>query len=458
MIEQFGAIYDINPLYVAKPNKDFIRRIFFNALDNDLLYVKNFDGSIELLSSFIGAIPAFALTHAELLAKALASDLIIGGVYLITDFRTRYIIPNTAVVDTGAIEPLIVTASNVNTINAFAISSQFPQDEILYELEDSTTSGGDRGRIFYRKDNLINVSAGYNWRVVKFRRWETAPASGIYTVITDNGGAFLDFFTFNNSASAANCQQTSLLEITAFGISTFGAPTDKLNNTILNAVCLDTIIEHDNFNNTITADIIGGNRIQVAFIGNTINSVGGEIVDNIISPAFVNNTIGLEFRENNIKFQFTGNQIGDNFMQNVIASNFFLNTINNDFQRNVIGQNFALNLIGDDFADNVVGSDAQANIINNNFSVNQIFTKFQNNIILDNFTSNIVGGAFDGNINIQDNFRYNTITQGLSGIDFLAATHVYGDYTKNIFKNSAVVYRLSYVDGADTVIYTAVNA
>lgn len=455
MQEQYSVLYLTDPSAIAIPDTGKLR-LFRSIIDN-LYYVRKPDGSYELFGAGI-PVPQASVTYAQLVALQTGNQLITGQNYLITDFRTRHIIPNTAVVNTGPIEPLIVTASNTNEISYRAFSTSFKQNILHYEIVDSTTAGGDRGRIYYRYDTQSGVASWYNWRVVLFRRWEDAPGSGIFTVLTNNGNAFADFYTFNNSASAVDCEQTSIDQITDFGIAILGAPTDKLNNIVFDAPCINNGFAQDNFNSTIIADIIAQNSTGVGFVGNTINAGVGQFVDNVVAPVFINNVIGAEFRENRIGFQFANNQIGDNFLQNLIGSNFFFNTIGNDFKRNIVRDDFALNLIGDFLEDNLIGSQAQANIIGMNFSVNQIFTKMQNNVIEDNFTSNIIGGAFDGNINIHNDFRRNQIRQGLSGVDFDLATHVYADYDKNIFKNSVAVYRLSYVDGADTVIYTATNA
>ena len=141
-----------------------------------------------------------------MLALSLSNSFVTGDFYLITDFRTRHIIPNTAVPNVGGVEPIILQAASINKLYKEALSTIFASDTIYYELVDSTTSGGDRGRIYYRQDASYN-STGYDWRVVLFRRWETFVGSGIYTSLTDplGGGAFLDFYTFNNSPVALGC-------------------------------------------------------------------------------------------------------------------------------------------------------------------------------------------------------------------------------------------------------------
>lgn len=96
-------------------------------------------------------IPAGCLTdvtYDELLALIVGNGLEAGCFYCITDFQTVHIIPNTAIVHEGTIEPIIVQANTTNSIHTEAISTIFDSAEIFYEVVDSTTSGGNKGRIW----------------------------------------------------------------------------------------------------------------------------------------------------------------------------------------------------------------------------------------------------------------------------------------------------------------------
>ena len=119
-----------------------------------------------------------------------------------------------------------------------------------------------------------------------------------------------------------------------------------------------------------------------------------------------------------------------------------------EFNRVTIGYGFYSNTIGDGFNYNTIGDYFFSNTIGDNFSSNTIGNGFYSNTIGKDFYSNTIG----------DGFNYNTIDYSPNGIDFTSATHVYGNYTCKIFRNSTGSFRLSYVDGTDTVIYTDVNA
>lgn len=138
-------------------------------------------------------------TYANISALATAGSLIPGTWYKITDFATVHTIPNTAVTNTGATEPLILLAETASTFHIRAISETYKQDIIYYELVDSSTAGGTKGRIYYREDTLLNIKTWYDFRNVKFRKWENTLASTKYVKTTDPGGgvAYSDLYTFD---------------------------------------------------------------------------------------------------------------------------------------------------------------------------------------------------------------------------------------------------------------------
>ena len=137
------------------------------------------------------------------------------------------------------------------------------------------------------------------------------------------------------------------------------------------------------------------------------------------------------YNDNNVFLgNFYWNQIGDLFRNNTIGNSFTQNTVDTIFQNNAIKSSFQYNKIGDYFNGNTVGDN------------------FQRNTIESFFVNNTVG----------NNFRSNQIDYSPQSTDFSLATHVYGDYTCNIFRRSNGTLRLSYINGSDVIQYTAVNA
>lgn len=388
---------------------------------------------------------ALPYTYAEL--EALISDnlLVANTSYLITDFRTKHIIPNTDVVNTGTTEPIIVIAASENTIFNTAYSTLFPSDVILYEFVDSTTAGGDRGKIYYRKDCIKNNSRGYDWRNVKFRRWETEPDSGIFTVITDNDGAYEDFYAFANSASAASCENNDFGIITDYDIDTFGAPTDKLDNFIIGNGCANNKIGSGSFNNTI------GNSLLQAKIGNHFsnNIIGNSCVDIIIGNHCIDNTIGNSFTDSTIGEDFNGNEVGNSFYFNTIGNEFISNTVGNSFFNNTIGDECDTSIFGNSFSNNAIGrscsgnnfgNSCELNVISDFYFSNTLGNSSSGNVIGNNFNTNVFGNAFSDN-KIGNRFNNNTGGNGFSsnpfiGDDFYNNTNIGNGFSYNTILNN----------------------
>jgi hypothetical protein len=143
-----------------------------------------------------------------------------------------------------------------------------------------------------------------------------------------------------------------------------------------------------------------------------------------------------------------GSKFGESFVNNTIGDNFLFNTISNNFGNNTIGDNFNNNTIGNNFNNNTIG---------NNFGYNTIGNSFGSNIIGNNFGSNIIGNFFSNNT-ISNFFGLNSIKVSLSSANFTSATHVYGEYNCEIFRRSDNTLQLSYIDGNNTIQYTAITA
>jgi hypothetical protein len=234
--------------------------------------------------------------------------LIPGQKYLITDFQTVHTIPNTAVVNTGPVEPLIVLAETVNTLSPNALSQSFSTDLLLYQFVDGTTAGGTKGRIYYRKDTIKNNSTWYDWRVVKFRRWING--FGQFVSVSPLPGAFIDSYTFNGSSSANACFNNSLGPVASnnpLGL------TDGLNNFLLRCEAENNFFDYNCMNSTVQGGALFtpppcfNNRVGPNFYNNIF---GASL--SIPSDAMQGNTIGAFFHDNTSQ-TFVDNNIGDYF-------------------------------------------------------------------------------------------------------------------------------------------------
>lgn len=265
-----------------------------------------------------------SITYAEILELETASKLVVNRKYLITDFETVHTIVNTSDTNTGSVEPLIVTAVDVNKLSKLAVSTVYPQDIIHYTTDNSALTGATKGVIYYREDTITNDSAWYDWRVVLFRRWEDASGSGVFTVLTDNTFAFQDFLTGLN------------------GDSSIGKPAagQQLNNTI-------------------------------AISGFFYTKIGNLCQDNTFAADVTECNIGDECQNNTVLGSFTNNIITAIFTGNIFGINCSANTLHGLFQNNVIGNGFLLNFSNCDFSNNAgTWNDCRNNTFLNDFTNN----------------------------------------------------------------------------------------
>ena len=118
-------------------------------------------------------------TYAELVAMAGDSELKAGSKYLMTDFQTLHIIPNTTDRnDTNKdipVEPLLLTAISDSEFDIRAISLTYPRDIIHYDIDNESwgvlVDAGSMGKITRRIDTVNNVEVCQDWRNCVFRRW-----------------------------------------------------------------------------------------------------------------------------------------------------------------------------------------------------------------------------------------------------------------------------------------------
>ena len=121
-------------------------------------------------------VPVIEVTYSELLNLKNTSSLVKGQNYLLTDYETTYIQPVTNVnKSSGVIEPLIITATDVNKLHNVCKSTLYPQDIVYYEITGDIgngygTEGFTKGKIYRRIDTQKNNDIGTDWRHVKYDR------------------------------------------------------------------------------------------------------------------------------------------------------------------------------------------------------------------------------------------------------------------------------------------------
>jgi hypothetical protein len=444
------------------------------------------------------------ITYAALVTAINASGLTAGAQYKITDYATKHYIVDasgTQYLDsiiTGVNEPLTVTASSSSTLEPVAYSALHPEDIIHYDfnpanwLDDFSFNNagviitGFKGVIYFRHDTLLDNYMGYDFRNCKFRRWKTnVPAWNIGT--TYNAGDYVNQDNFiYKSLTTLNVGNAP-----AYG-SAFWIPlldlslTEYWNN---NSTSQNGIVSGADFIDVKTfAEGVGSATYELCCrsnhfkgfkdssnfdIGGTIlsnnvfflqdqnyftvytNEIGAENFGNTIADYFMYNTIGSYFNLNRMSGSFANNVIGSYFNSNVVGNSFIKNTIGNNFNNNVIGGGFGYNAIANNFATNILGVSFSNNTIGNNFDSNTIGNSFTNNTIGNGFVSctiadyflfNTVGNGCSSNI-IVNSVTLADIKDGVSSINFSAATYIYQTGNKTVFKNTATDTKISYYAG-----------
>lgn len=125
--------------------------------------------------------PAISLTKSNLDTLISENLLVKGQPYEINDYLTKYALSDTAgniltpfEIKEGPIAPIIVIADSENTLQPIAFQPSNPYDVIQYDINESLCEDGITARpgtITMRHDTLWNNKAGYDFRVVLFRRY-----------------------------------------------------------------------------------------------------------------------------------------------------------------------------------------------------------------------------------------------------------------------------------------------
>ena len=388
------------------------------------------------------------VTHAELVTLIDNEELEEGANYLITDFQTIYIQPAPNEVKFAEIngepfiEPLLVQATSNSTISHEAKSILFPDDtiEYLHEPEELLTSGTfTKGKIIRRRDRVGN-DIPFDFRTVKFKRYETSPGSGNFHSYINNGNNVQEFYLYS-----------------LYDPSTPYAYEQRFNDNVM--------AHHDNPSNNTTFYNIW--RINSVFFGNsnqfiTGNKIGKSFRDNTILQSCIGNTFGEAFTMNLISF-LDSNIFGEYCEENNFSSGIDNCIIGGYFYRNQgeglsssrtgewchdndFGQTYGART-GTDFYNNVIQRsvyDTFGNNFNNNtFSNFNIengvvgttpFNNFNNsesNVFGDNVSNNTFGFNFQNN-KIGDYNQNNTYS------DFFYANKIGVDTYSNIFHSNCV--------------------
>lgn len=401
------------------------------------------------------------VTYAELAALISGSDLIQGRQYLITDYRTTHTVPGTADLNTGSLEPIIVTAVDTNSLASLALSTVYPNDILYYNVsnvDQTKVQNQTMGFINRRIDTENNIDVPFDFRNVKFRRWELN-VSNVWDIGVSYSFLSVVVGSDNNiyiSMIAANLGNDPIVE----NYHWFKFPF--ANGDFVS----DTPTELSLYGDNIPVSANYQDRL-IGVSTNTIISYGSSSANANKIEKF---NVVFDFLCTNVNIKVL-NASGTikSIRDSVINTGQFTYIYLNDIISSIIdGKSYIALVIGDYILNtHIHGYIGQSYI---KIMDNCLFdaSSFINGLNINCANSTFEYNTFSGRINGMDIlyggssvFRNNHITDidiSANGVSFISATLVFNAYTKNIFKRSNGTARLSYVDNTDTVIYTAINA
>ena len=484
--ENFAALYAATEDFFNDFNEPAVEQLGIDLENGSTTKYLSEKGTMEEVPG--GAALLTNLTYAELAAAITGSTLTPGAKYLITDYQTVHEIPNSGILDeesgemyaneinTGQIEPLLVTAISENELAPEAYSSLFPDDVIYYSPtnDQGMVPGCTKGYIYRRVDTKQNNDIPFDFRQVKFRRWQisqptwdeaTTYAKGAVVKSTADDVLWVSLLDGNLNNATSNTAYWREFEWNNLSyVSPFKSRWDIVNKSFrIFVTCTELYQDYKIWANAADYATCYSNKLEspknnlisntntVVFGGNIYsNSIGAYFNSNSIGAYFNSNSIGAYFNSNSIGSTFNSNSIGAYFISNSIGVNFYSNSIGNSFNSNSIGANFNSNSIGAYFNtnsivdyfnsnsigayfnSNSIGANFNYNSIGANFNTNSIGANFQSNSIEADFSTNSIGAGFDSNSiganfynnSIEANFHSNSTSANIRA-DFSAVTEIY---------------------------------
>ena len=106
------------------------------------------------------------------------SALTPGKRYILSDYATKYMQPDTNIMKTGSVERLILTAISVNKFAVECSSLDYPNDIIQYNFDMNVCEDGATARtgfILRRYDPIDHLNAPFDWRKMVWARYTPNP-------------------------------------------------------------------------------------------------------------------------------------------------------------------------------------------------------------------------------------------------------------------------------------------
>ena len=289
-----------------------------------------------------------SVTYAQLASKISAKTLFAGKNYIITDYQTIHLIPTTTDTNKGAVEPLLVMAISDSTLSSIAYSTLHKEDIIYYSpINDQTmVPGCTKGYISRRIDTKQVNDFPFDFRAVKFRRWQIIPDTWSVSTSYDKGAIVkgttnAELYVALDTTKSNPVTDASHWNLFAWAYGDYVSPTTgswSLVNDVFtvsipcSGLYVDYLFLSDFATNysSCTKNTFSGNGTNILANCNFV----------VFGPDFINNSIGLNFYNNSIGPSFINNSIGHSFYNNSIGLNFYDNSIGLNFTNNSIGANY----------------------------------------------------------------------------------------------------------------------
>lgn len=358
---------------------------------------------------------------------------------------------DTVVTKTASIEHLVLTATSDSTFAEYVSSLEYPQDKIQYDISWTVTElmgAPAKGRISYRQDEYMNT-ADYDFRKVLYLRYESSPASGVFSEWRDNGNDAAEYLTFNGTSRTNHIGVFK--ELAGFLGSNF-----ILSNIVFHDFALGNKIGNANRNFTFVSNcsaLTTGDDSQdiITMLPN------GDFAYNYIG-AFTNGVRFQMGRENYFGEALTNCEFGFRCDSNSIWDAMTNFTAGNYFTRNIQYGVWSNSTVGERFRDGVVYGYTDSITAGNDCF--KITMKSAHAIIMGNGVSNVDFGGTrhlyaGNNLNGIKNVTFGGSISGANWTNFITIPlhpEMYQTWTKQVILASDGNVYTRYFNGTSDVI------
>jgi len=418
------------------------------------------------------------VTYTELQTLITDSELIPGKKYLLIDYQTVHQITNTTDINTGPIEPLLITAMGTNELEPIAYSTTYPDDIIYYNpVNDSTKiTGSTKGYIYKRIDTNKRINAPLDWRNVLYRRWAVGHNNPYNEIDTFN---FLEVVNDGDDLYVSlleNNQGNLLIDEDSWGRISFfkngdfmffkedgmtGVGSDR-NLLIINANPI-SYTDYTIFSNiSITPQYYHNVEINVGWYNDQSNSNIIDLFNNVFLLECRNNIIHargvLDFSNNTFKSVSQYMLLGTgNSARNICTIYNCNHAIDGSIgtYTNNIGSSFFKGCLG--YFDKNNGGLLQDIYVFGHFKNNIINNYALRFVVSNDFKSNIINSYFtSGNSELNTSVLGSGLLAGF--LKFNIGSHVDNNYSKTWYQKEwngvpgDITVKLEYRDNTDTLV------